>query len=78
MLTCTITSLNKNEIYKNLKSVTIPASSGSMEILNGHAEAFIIISKGKIVLKFSDDKEKIIESNNGECHVKNNKAIIVF
>ncbi len=80
MITCKITSSSENKVYDNLKSILIPISSGNMEILTGHAESFILVSEGNIVLRFFDvnNNKIIIKSKNGECHIKNNKVVIIF
>lgn len=78
MIICNVTSSSKNKVYENLKSVIVPASSGKMEIRSGHAEAFILLGVGIITLKFLDGDKISLQSLGGECHVKDDKVIIVF
>jgi len=78
MISCTITSSQKTMVYKNVRSVTLPAFSGQMQILSGHAESFILLQKGNILLRQSNKKSKIIQNINGECHIKNDVVTIIL
>ncbi len=73
---CKIISLDKLEEFDNLKSLTLPASRGEMEILPGHAEAFIELKKGSLILIGSSNKEIPIEK--GVCCVNNDRVVIVL
>jgi len=78
MINCTIISPQKTIIYKNMQSITLPALSGQMQILPGHAESFILLQKGNISLRQSNKKNKIIQNINGECYIKNDVVTVIL
>lgn len=75
---CTITSPQKTTSYKNIESITLPSFFGQMQILDNHAESFILLQKGDIYLQQSNKQNKIIQIISGECHIKNNIVTIVL
>ncbi len=77
ILDCTVLSKQGATNYDKLRSVTIPAFSGEMQVLPKHAEAFILLKKGDIVLQAVEDK-KIIVVSEGCCYVKNNHIVIIL
>lgn len=74
---CTLTSPEKTETYAGLRSITIPALSGFMEILPGHAEAFVLLRGGTAALRHADDRIEAVSLSGGQCHVRNNKVLII-
>jgi F0F1-type ATP synthase epsilon subunit len=72
-MNCTIVSPQKTRKFEQLKAVTLPAYSGEMQVLAGHAEAFILLKKGNIII---DDKT--VEISGGECHIKDDNIIIIL
>jgi len=78
MINCVITSFKKTIIYKNLRSITLPAFSGQMQILSGHAESFILLKKGDIIIQKSQKKQDNIQILNGECYIKDDAVDIIL
>ena len=78
MINCTITSPQKTTVYKNARSVTLPALSGQMQILPGHAESFILLRKGNISLRKSNKESEVIQNINGECYIKNDAVTVIL
>jgi len=78
MINCTITSPIKTERYQNLLSIVLPAFSGQMQILPGHAESFILLQKGNICLQQLNKESEIIQNINGECYIKNDVVTIIL
>jgi len=78
MINCIITSPQKTAVYKNLRSVTLPAFFGQMQILPGHAESFVLLKKGNISLRQLNKKKEIIQNINGECHIRNDVVTIIL
>jgi F0F1-type ATP synthase epsilon subunit len=76
MLTCTIISPQKSKVYKNVPSIAVPASWGQAQILPGHAEAFLLLNKGTVIL--SRAEQETIQISSGECYVKDNSVKIVL
>ena len=78
MINCTITSPKKTIVYKNVLDITLPALSGQMQILPGHAESFILLREGNISLRQLNKKSEIIQNINGECYIKNDVVTIIL
>jgi len=78
MIDCTITSQKETTIYRNVQSIKLPALSGKMQILPGHAESFVLMRVGNIFLQQSDKQDKIIQIKNGEFYIKNDKVTIIL
>lgn len=78
MINCTITSPTKTISYNKLQSITLPASLGQMQILPGHAESFILLQKGNIVLERPDKSSEVIQIVAGECYVKNDAMVVIL
>ena len=45
-----------------------------MQVLSNHAESFILLKKGKIIIK--NAKKKVINVSKGLCYIKNNNIKI--
>ncbi len=78
MIYCIITSPEKTTVYKNIKSITLPAFRGITQILPNHAEAFMILKKGNIILKQLNKKDNNVQIASGECYVKDNVVKIIL
>lgn len=78
MMTCTITSHQKTTVYQDVQSVVLPAFSGQMQVLPGHAESFILLRSGSLVLRQAARQDEIIQIVSGECHVKDNALVVVL
>ncbi len=78
MINCKITSPKETTIYKNVQNITLPAFSGQMQILSGHAESFILLQKGNIVLQQTDNEKETIQNMGGECYIKDNTVTIIL
>ncbi|HHE76430.1 MAG TPA: hypothetical protein ENL27_00355 [Candidatus Parcubacteria bacterium] len=79
MLSCTISSLKKTVQYYHVNSVVLPAVRGQMQILPGHAETFVLLKKGTIVIEKEDagGKEQL-EIKEGQCYIKDNHLLIIL
>jgi len=75
-MTCDIRTQRRSTSFPHVTSVTIPAPSGEMEILPGHAEAFIVLSTGEITIAGSNDVNLAIIG--GVCHVVNDQVSIAL
>jgi F0F1-type ATP synthase epsilon subunit len=78
MLDCTITSTEKTEKYEEVQWVILPAHQGRMQVLPGHAEMFVTLREGIIMLPQSDGHEISRQITGGECHIKDNHVIVVL
>ena len=74
----TITSPKKTIRYSNIQSVTLPAYSGQVQILSGHAESFFLLKQGNIVLRYSIKQMETVPINSGECHVSGNTVVVIL
>ena len=77
MLNCTITSKTSTKKYENLKSVSIPSVSGYMQIMKGHAESFILMKEGEIVLQSKNGKQSV-SILGGECLIQKDDVLIIL
>jgi len=78
MLSCIITSHSGTETYNKIKSVTLPAYSGQMQILPNHAEIFTSLEKGEIVIENLKSGNKTVPIKNGEAHIKNDTVNVIL
>ncbi len=77
MLNCTITSAEHTEKYPGLRAVAVPAFSGRLQMLPGHAESFVLLVAGEIVMD-SPQGVKTVAVDGGACHVKNDEVTVVL
>ncbi len=77
MFDCTITSAEYTEKHNDLQSLIVPAHSGRLQILSGHAESFILLMSGELVLESSQGR-KIVSIGGGACHVGNDEVKIIL
>jgi F0F1-type ATP synthase epsilon subunit len=75
---CVITSPIAKTAYSNLRSVSLPALSGVMEVLPGHAESFVLLTVGSIVLRDQNNHIKKISVKEGECHIYQDGIVIII
>lgn len=78
MLSCTIASPKETVRHDDLKAVGLPALSGRIQILSGHAEAFIVLTKGSAFLESINGTTETLDIPEAECHVKNDHIIILL
>ena len=74
MLTCKIVTHDETSELKNLVSVSIPCTSGNLDVLTGHAETFFVLTKGEVVLR-ARKSEKKIDVSKGVGHIFNDEVI---
>ena len=78
MIECVITSPDATAVYKELGSVSLPAFSGEMQILPGHAETFAVLRKGTVILRQPSGKIQTVKIDGGECHIKDDRALVIL
>lgn len=59
-----------------VKSVTVPGTVGSFEILNGHAPIISTLDDGKVIIR-NGGKEDVYLVKGGVVEVLNNKVIVL-
>jgi len=75
---CTIISPQKTANYKNVTSIILPAASGQVQVLSGHAEAFFLLNEGELFLEIGEKGLKAITIEAAECYVKNDQVKIIL
>ncbi len=66
------------EVYSGkVKSVQVPGSDGSLQILKNHAPLISTLGKGKIKVVEQDDTEKFFDIDQGVIEVLQNKLILL-
>lgn len=71
---CKIVSTDDEQVFDNLKSVSLPGVKGELEILPGHAETFVALSDGEITLK--NESVSKVSVTKSVAHVKNDNIVI--
>jgi len=77
-LQCVISTAEKTTPYDGLRSVSLPAASGLMQILPGHAEGFVVIGEGDLILKHADDHIETFRIGASECHIREDQVLIII
>lgn len=68
----------EKELYKGeVNSITLPGTDGEFGILRNHAPIISTLTKGKIKIIDSDNKEEIFEINGGVIEMQNNEIIVL-
>ena len=68
----------EKEIFKGeVKSVTLPGTSGEFEILNQHASIISTLTTGKIKVNISNKKTEMFDINGGVIEMQENKIIVL-
>ena len=73
-----IISQNGLEFNGDVDSVTLPGKDGYITILKNHASLVTTLRSGKLITRFSNEKEKTIEITGGFSEIKNNKLIVLI
>ena len=73
---CLVVSSNQAKQWKNVSRITLPAIRGEAKILPGHAESFIQLKAGKLILK--NQKEENFPISHGICYVRQDKVLIII
>ncbi len=66
------------EFNGDVDSVTLPGKDGYITILKNHASLVTTLKSGKLITRFSKEKEKTIEITGGFSEIKNNKLIVLI
>jgi len=75
---CKVISPKKTKNYQEVKSIILPAFLGRMEVLQNHAETFVVLKKGSIVFRTKNNKEEIVPVKEGLFYIKNNKGLVIL
>ena len=79
MLSCKIISGQGTEEYGNIEKAMLPGLSGQIQILPGHAETFLLFTKGDITLiQKGSMHSKVVSVDGGACHVLGDVISIVL
>lgn len=72
-----IVTPSKSVFSGTVKSITVPGTLGSFQVLYNHAPILSTIEIGKIKLDFGDGKDKYYASGGGTIEVNNNKILLL-
>lgn len=73
---CIILSPESKQEFEGVQSIILPAFSGELQILPNHAESFISLRQGEIILE--SGKPKVIPVEGGIGEIKNNIVTIIL
>ena len=87
---CELISATKTENYSRLARITLPGVKGRLQIYPGHAEAFILLKAGEVVLISGSQQaganqqsepnrqKKTRLDAKAVCYVRQNKVMIIL
>lgn len=79
MINCIISSSKETNSYKDLRAVTFPACFGEMQILPGHAETFVELENGEIILTDKNQEKISLPISKGTvCHIKDDEITVIL
>jgi len=61
-----------------VKSVSVPGTQGSFQVLVNHAPIIATLGKGNVKIIQENGEEEILKAQDGVIEVLNNKAIILL
>lgn len=67
----------KSVFNGTVKSITVPGSVGSFQVLKNHAPILSTIDIGKIKVELQDGSDKFYASGGGTIEVNNNKILLL-
>jgi len=76
-MNCQIISIDKKQSYSKVQSISLPTDSGQMQILANHAEMFVELVGGELILQFANEIKKI-RIDKGICYFKDNICYILL
>ena len=59
------------------KSITLPGSNGSFQLLDNHAPIISTLVEGVVEMEFSNSERKTFEIKGGVVEVRNNKVSLL-
>jgi len=75
-MTCTITSPDETVEYHSVEHITLPAFSGTMEVLPHHAECYALLQHGTITIAHNNTADHIPVTS-GQCHIQGDAVLII-
>lgn len=73
---CLVISQEQKKEFHNLKSITLPGASGELQLLPGHAEIFIVLGPGEVVLENKEKTTLFVEG--GLAYFKNDLLRVIL
>lgn len=77
MSTLTVITPEEVNTYDEVESVTVPAAGGEMEILSNHAESFLTLQAGSVVIRLRDKKKITVPVSECIAHIDQDRIVIV-
>ena len=72
-----IVTPERNVFSGSVKSVQVPGTMGSFQVLVNHAPIISTLGKGKVKIVTESGEEKVFNTQDGVIEVLNNKTIIL-
>lgn len=73
---CIIITTENKQQFDQVQSITLPAFGGELQILPEHAESFIALRRGTVVLE-NKKTNAVVPLEGGICYFKDNFATII-
>lgn len=77
-LSCTVRSSKGTSFDDVVLSVTVPSPSGQVQILPGHAEAYVALADGVLTAAMPNGDAREVPVQGGVVHVKDDRVIVVL
>jgi len=77
MLNCQLVSFKNREEIKFVRSLTLPAFNGEVQILPRHAECFLLLKSGKVLINTGEETREF-QIKSGFCFLRNDQVIILY
>ncbi len=75
---CLIRSLDQVVFEGQVRAVTLPAVDGEMQVLAGHADAFLAVGEGRITVEEAGGSTRPLPAPGGVCRISGGNATIVI
>jgi len=77
-LRCTVADGGRTLFTGETTDVVLPGAAGVVEVLPGHAECFVALGKGEIVIAVGEDEEEVHQANGGVAHVRDDRVVVLL
>lgn len=78
VLDCLARSTDGLQFQGPARSVTLPTANGQVQVMPGHAEAFIVMTAGRLVFEgFGGQPDRSLAIRSGTLLVKDNQVTVL-
>lgn len=78
MLHCMVAEGGRTLFSGETGDVVLPGVNGVVEVLPSHAECFVALGKGEIVVAVGEDEEEAYPVDGGVAHVRGDRLVVLL